>query len=286
MRRLVEWKLMNPPAGNNNSSNTISNTTASSNSSTKNFPSQVGNYNKILTAIRTEKFFNYNPDNINRLSDRILDVDFEYKGKREIGLSIVYRPDGPNYIVIIYDADDNEISKDVCASFEEVLDVLVYEGIIKDKTLCESASELTEWKYMNPPTNSSNSNIASKSSTLTSLRQEEKFKNLIAQLDKEKKFNYTVHLLNSISLIFTLVDPLNNNKKTDIAIIYKESTNPPTWLLGINRNLALDYENWNELLDALEVAGIINDVSSLKESLDSSVSSIAEEFEVYNNLWK
>jgi hypothetical protein len=174
MRRLVEWKLMNPPAGNNNSS-------------AKNFPSQVGNYNKILTAIRTEKVFNYSPNNINRLSDRILDVDFEYMGKREIGLSIVYRPDGPNYVVITYDADDNEISKDVCASFEEVLDVLVYEGIIKDKTLCESASEFTEWKYMNPPTNSSNSNIASKSSTLTNLSREEKFKNLIAQLDKEKK---------------------------------------------------------------------------------------------------
>jgi hypothetical protein len=87
-------------------------------------------------------------------------------------------------------------------------------------------------------------------------------------------------------LVFTLVDPLNNNKKTDIAIIYKESTNPPTWALGINRNLSLDCGDWNEVLDALEVAGIINDVSSLKESLDSSVSSIAEEFEVYNNLWK
>ena len=93
MRRLYEWKYMNPPTVNNNSS--TANTTVGS-SSTKNFPSQIENYNKILTALRTEKVFTYSPNNINRLSDRILDVDFEYMGKREIGLSIVYRPDGPN----------------------------------------------------------------------------------------------------------------------------------------------------------------------------------------------
>ena len=200
MRRLVEWKLMNLPAGNNNSSTTISNTsstTTNSISSTKNFLSKVKNYenyNKILTAIRTEKVFNYNPNNINRLSDRILDVDLEYKGKRERRLSIVYRPDGPNYVVITYDADDNEISKDVCASFEEVLDVLVYEGIIKDKTLCESASELAEWKYMNPPAN--NNSTTSGSSSGNFPNQEERYKKLIAQIDKEKKFSYKVLHLN------------------------------------------------------------------------------------------
>jgi hypothetical protein len=280
MRRLYEWKLMNPSAGNNNSSTTISNTTASSNSSTKNFPSQVGNYNKILTAIRAEKFFNYNPDNINRLSDRILDVDFEYMGKREIGLSIVYRPDGPNYVVITYDADDNEISKDVCASFEEVLDVLVYEGIIKDKTLCESASELTEWKYMSPPTGNTIARTSSKSSSLNYPSQEDRYKKLLAQINMENRFSCSIKALTDNVLEFDLV--LDPTRTITISICYKPYTTPPVWYVGINNMTPVSYEDWNDVLDVFEGPGLIKDTSSLKES----VSSIAEEFEIYNNLWK
>ena len=276
MRRLYEWKLMNPQVSNNNSS--TGNVTVGS-SSAKNFPSQIGNYNKILTAIRTEKVFTYSPDNINRLSDRILDVDLEYKGKRERGLSIVYRPDRPNYVVITYDADDNETSKDVCASFEEVLDALVYEGIIKDKTLCESAEELKEWKYMNPPAN--NNSTTSGSSSGNFPNQEERYKKLIAQIDKEKKFSYKVLHLNDNALVFELI--MDSTRKISIAIVYKPYTNPPVWKVGINNNPPVDYIDWNELLEVFEVPGIIKDISSLKESFSSS---IAEEFEAYNNLWK
>jgi hypothetical protein len=80
-----------------------------------------------------------------------------------------------------------------------------------------------------------------------------------------------------------LIASLNDNKKTAIAIVYKPWTNPPVWVMTVGsgaRVTGVDYKDWNEILEVFEVPGIIKDISSLKES------SVAEDFELYENLWK
>lgn len=137
---------------------------------------------------------------------------------------------------------------------------------------------------MNPPANNSNSNTVSKpSSSLNYPSQEDRYKKLLAQIDKEKSFSTSITTLNDNALVFNLIDPLNKNKVATFAIAYKPYTSPPEWKLWVNNNTSLDYKDWNEVLEIFEIPGIIKDVSSLKESFSSS---IVEEFEAYNNLWK
>lgn len=129
---------------------------------------------------------------------------------------------------------------------------------------------LTEWKLMNP------SNTNNNTSTKNFPDQTERYKKLLAQIDKEKRFNYEVITLTDNALVFHL--NIDSSKFITIAIVYKPYTNPPVWRLGINGNKTVDYKTWNDVLDVLEV--IIKDISSLKES------SISEDFELYENLWK
>ena len=139
---------------------------------------------------------------------------------------------------------------------------------------------LVEWKYMNPPVSNTITRTVSKSSTLNYPSQEDRYKKLLAQIDKEKKFSFTVISLTDNILEFNLV--LDSTRTITISIVYKPYTNPPLWYVGINSNVPIGYEDWNEVLEVFEVPGLIKDISSLKES----ISSIVEEFEVYNNLWK
>lgn len=141
---------------------------------------------------------------------------------------------------------------------------------------------LYEWKYMNPPTatgNNNSSNTTAGNNTSKVLSYKEKFKELLKQLDKEKKFTYNVITITDNALVLELA--LDAARKITIAIIYKPYTSPPVWKVGVNNLAPLDYKDWNEVLDVFEVPGIIDDVSSLKESFSSS---IVEEFEVYNSL--
>ena len=136
---------------------------------------------------------------------------------------------------------------------------------------------LYEWKPMSPSTNnSSTSNTAA--SNFSSYKQ--KFEGLLKQLDKEKKYTYNVNTLTDNALVLELI--MDPTRKITISLVYKPYTSPPVWKVRINNLATLDYKDWNEVLDVFEVPGIIDDISSLKES----VSSIAEEFETYNNLWK
>lgn len=130
---------------------------------------------------------------------------------------------------------------------------------------------------------SGNTSTASNSSTKNFPDQTERYKKLLAQIDKEKRFNYNLVALTDNALVFELLDPLNNNKKITIAIVYKPYTNPPIWRMGVNNATTVEYKDWNEVLEVFEVPGIIKDISSLKESFKSSM---AKDFELYENLWK
>ena len=146
---------------------------------------------------------------------------------------------------------------------------------------------LTEWKLMNPPASNNpttNTMITTNSSSAKNFPdQTERFKKLLAQIDKEKIFNYNIITLTDNALVFELLDPLNNNKTITIAIVYKPYTNPPIWRMGVNNASTAEYKNWNEVLKVFEIPGIIKDISSLKESFEAS---IVEDFELYENLWK
>ena len=262
MRRLYEWKLMSPQV-NNNSATT----------------SRAKEYNQLLTQIRTEKVFTYDASGIRQFNNKTLDINLKQNGKVVCGFSIVYRPDRPNYVVIIYDSEDTEIFKTICNTFEDVLDYLIDNGIIKDKSFYSSTSTgaLQEWKPMNPPINNSSTSHTA-ASNFSSYKQ--KFEELLKQLDKEKKYTYNTILLNDNALVLELI--MDSTRKITIALVYKPFTNPPVWKVGINNLTPVDYKDWNEVLDVFEVPGIINDVSSLKESFSSS---IVEEFKEYASMW-
>ena len=141
---------------------------------------------------------------------------------------------------------------------------------------------LLEWKTMSPQVNNNSSNATKNTSTGNFPSQEERYKKLLAQIDKEKKFDTSIITLNDNALVFNLIDQNDKSKVTAIAIVYKPYTNPPHWVMAVGKGYGVEYKDWNELLEIFEVSGVIKDISSLKES----VSSIADEFEVYNNLWK
>ena len=135
---------------------------------------------------------------------------------------------------------------------------------------------LLEWKYMNQQTNTTNN---------STVDQTERYKKLLAQIDKEKNYKYDLLLLNDKVLVFELdINPVNN-KTTTIAIGHNPSVNPPVWRMRVGNGTPVEYKDWNDILEVFEVPGIIKDISSLKESLDNNIPSIVEDFETYNNLW-
>jgi hypothetical protein len=144
---------------------------------------------------------------------------------------------------------------------------------------------LYEWKDAQGNTiNLNNKTSATASNTNnTSTRnfpdQTERYKKLLAQIDKEKRFNYEVLTLTDNALVFNLINPVNSDQVIAVAIVYKPYTNPPVWVMAVGNGKGFDYKDWNEVLEIFEVPGIIKDISSLKES------SIAEDFELYENLW-
>ena len=143
---------------------------------------------------------------------------------------------------------------------------------------------LYEWKLMNPPASNSTASttaVSNNPSTGNYPSQEERYKKLLAQIDKEKQFDTSIITLNDNALVFNLVDPNDKNKITPIAIVYKPYTSPPHWVMAVGKGYGVEYKDWNELLEIFEIPGVIKDISSLKES----VSSIAEEFKAFSNMW-
>lgn len=139
MRRLLEWKYMNPQT----------NTTASAVSNkqtTNNYPSQEADYKKLLDQIDKENVFMYSTK---KLTDRILEADLWYNVRVFQKISIVYYPYVPEYTIRIYDESGTEVSKTECKTFEEVLDVLIRNKIIKDKSFYSAASVAEEFEVYN-----------------------------------------------------------------------------------------------------------------------------------------
>ena len=141
---------------------------------------------------------------------------------------------------------------------------------------------LLEYKPFKPATQPV-SNTVTNTSANNFPSQEERYKKLVAQIEAENKYNCYTNLLTDRLLVLTLSELNNTSKKVaDIKLIYKPYTNPPAYHLTMD-GLQATYSDWNDILDTLKINNILDDISSLKESLESS---IADDFEVYNNLWE
>lgn len=142
---------------------------------------------------------------------------------------------------------------------------------------------LLEWKdAKGNKINLNNKTSSASTSTTNYPSQKERYKKLFAQIDKEKRFNYEVLTLTDNALVFNIFNSVNNNKVIAVTIVYKPYTDPPVWKMGVSNGKGFDYNDWNEILEIFNVSGIIKDISSLKESFNSS---IAEDFKEYESMW-
>lgn len=141
MRRLLEWKYMNPPtnntAANNTSSNITTNTATTTSSSTSiNYPSQKDRYKKFLAQINTENNFKYT---VTMLTDDRVVFNLEFPDGSTRLISIIYKPDRtpPRYIMIVETVQPAEYT-----DWSDLVEIFELAGIIKDASLCESTSKL------------------------------------------------------------------------------------------------------------------------------------------------
>lgn len=116
MRRLLEWKYINPPANNTSS----------------NYQNQTDKYKKLLAKIDTDNICKYA---VNEITDRILSITVDTKFKTGLKIKIVYKPYVPCYLVQVN--EHKELSDLV---FEDVLEMLEIAAVIKDTNLNESIS--------------------------------------------------------------------------------------------------------------------------------------------------
>lgn len=137
---------------------------------------------------------------------------------------------------------------------------------------------LVEWKYMNPPVNNTNNST----STNNYPSQEDNYKKVLAQMDSERKNSYTVNQLTDRILDIDLETNPISHRTIKLSIVYKPYTTPPRYQINFN-SMGMAYTDWWDVLSALKTGGVIDDISSLTESLGASV---ANEFEIYNNLWE
>jgi hypothetical protein len=122
MRKLLEWKYINPPANNTSS----------------NYQNQTDKYKKLLAKIDTDNICKYT---VNELTDRILDITADTKFKTGLKIKIVYKPYVPCYLDQV-----NEHKELSDLAFEDVLEILEIAAIIKDTNLQESYSMASDFK--------------------------------------------------------------------------------------------------------------------------------------------
>lgn len=119
--RLSEWK---DNKGNQVNTGSVTSKPAAS---SKNYPSQEYRYKRLLAQIDSDKICKYT---VNLLDDRILAITLN----NGVGVKIIFKPYVPCYLVQV-DGQDT-----TCDDYEDVLKLLIIEGIIGDTDLCEAAS--------------------------------------------------------------------------------------------------------------------------------------------------
>jgi len=124
---LLEWV---DAKGNKINTNTSTSSQPASNG-TKNYPSQEYRYKRLLAQIDSDGFCKYT---INLLDDRILAITLN----NGVGVKIIFKPYVPCYLVQVDGSDS------AWKDYEDVLKLLIIEGIIGNTDLCESAGSIAE----------------------------------------------------------------------------------------------------------------------------------------------
>ena len=127
---LTEWQLMNPPT---NNSSQQAQATASSKPQ-----SQVKRYSKLLKQIDADGL---STRRINKFNDTTLDITVNTAKRHDLNLRMEYQPATDDYIFTV----DGKTSKG-WAWFEDILELLITGGVIKNTNLCESSSFADDFK--------------------------------------------------------------------------------------------------------------------------------------------
>lgn len=275
--KLNEWNLMSQPAG-----------------STTNNSSSSG-YKK-----RFEKLIKYHIDHASSELERVTAKDirdnyFRLSEHYNTGLSEFDRD-----IIVSYDKDSNtlmlrvfvdskEVYSTLCYSYEEFIEVASAYMYLPDSFTPEYNDLLTEWVAMKNTSNSSSPPANSRSSKTN----KEKFSELVAYMQKHK----------DSSVIFTSV-----NGPNDTGFEYEEQR---AFTNGDEYNLSLEVEcksgnlffihldmdgtriatksavGWEDLLLKIKAHFHVPEMGSTEyqDLLESTESSIAEDFKAYENLW-
>lgn len=142
MRRLLEWKYMNPPtnntAANNTSSNITTNTATTTSSSTStSYPSQKDRYKKLIKQL--ERLYRVV---VKDLTDSNLEADLTgLNTSRVVKILIIYDPSTtpPCYVIVV-----NNKRSTTYTDWNEVLELFEICGLIPDAKLCESKISSTD----------------------------------------------------------------------------------------------------------------------------------------------
>lgn len=102
-----------------------------------------------------------------------------------------------------------------------------------------------------------------------------RYKKLLAQIESDKISTYTINELTDRILDITV--DTKNKTGLNIKIVYKPYCSPPCYTIKAN-NSGVDDLTYEEILELLELGAVI-------KSADTSKSTIAEDFKLYENLW-
>lgn len=120
---LTEWKLMNPPA-------------QQAQATSSKPQSQVKRYSTLLKQIDADGL---STRRINKFNDTTLDITVNTAKRHDLNLKMEYQPVTDDYIFTV----DGKTSKG-WAWFEDILELLITGGVIKNTNLCESAGSIAD----------------------------------------------------------------------------------------------------------------------------------------------
>ena len=261
MRRLLEWKYMNPPASNATTSNTTTN----------NFPSQEERYKKLVAQVEAENKYNCYT---NLLTDRLLVLtlsELNNTSKKVADIKLIYKPytSPPVYHLTV---------SGLQATYSDWNDIL---ETLKINNILTNISSLTE---------AINSSIPTKLYHAT-------YKQFLESI-KEKGLGNTKKKMwsdSKLGVVYLAADPWTAESYAEesewldsvatpddyidnIIILEVDTTKLDSSKFYIDENVLLDDGEENS---TWEYYGVIP-----WEAINIFNSTAADDFEVYNNLWE
>jgi hypothetical protein len=171
--------------------------------------------------------------------------------------------------------DTNLIEEKSGSGFNELINNL-YAYFNTPKPGTKEYQSLVEWVDSGGNKVTLSKNNSSGVPSTTSQDQKDRYKRLLAQVDADRISTYKVNELNDTTLDIT-VDTAKK-KDLNIRIVYNSSTDSYDVAFSGVSSKNWDYEK--DILELFVLGGVINNTD-----LCEAISSIAEDFKTYENLW-